>query len=70
MTSFPYKPWFRPFSSASFAESRTAKTCAFGEGETDREEMPRGRKALAFSESNCEHMSVIERWAAYILAGR
>lgn len=51
MTSFPYKPWVRPFSSASLAESRTAKTCALGDEETERDEIPSGKKALAFSES-------------------
>lgn len=51
ITSFPYRPWFRPFSSASFAESRTAKTCADGDDDTDRLEMPSGRNAFAFSES-------------------
>lgn len=51
MTSFPYRPRFNPFSSASFAESSTAKTCALGEEDTDKLDIPRGRKAFAFSES-------------------
>jgi hypothetical protein len=51
ITSFPYSPRFSPFSSASFAESSTAKTCALGEEDTDKLDIPRGRKALAFSES-------------------